>query len=98
MPGNIRDLICDMGYEEAIVFDNPSYDDAIVGVTDDGRVVYDFDGMVESLAINDDMNYLDAADFVCYNTMRAKDYIGHGPIIMYRIERDDLDGANEQPS
>lgn len=98
MPTDVRDLLCDMGYEDAVVFDNPSYDDAIVGVTDDGRVVYDFDAMVESLATSEDMDYIDAADFVCYNPMRAKDYIENGPIIMYRIERDDLNGSNEQPS
>ena len=36
--------------EDAIVFDNMSYDGSIVGVTTDGRVVYDYDKMVEELA------------------------------------------------
>ena len=35
--------------EDAIVFDNMSYDGSIVGVTTDGRVVYDYDKMIEEL-------------------------------------------------
>ena len=35
--------------EDAIVFDNMSYDSSIIGVTTDGRVVYDYDKMVEEL-------------------------------------------------
>lgn len=31
--------------EEMIVFDSPEYDDAIIGTTHDGRVVYDFEKM-----------------------------------------------------
>ena len=29
---DIRELICELGYEDAIVFDNPDFDDAIIGV------------------------------------------------------------------
>lgn len=34
-----RDLLLEMGYEDSIVFENPDYDEAIIGVTEDGRVV-----------------------------------------------------------
>lgn len=34
------------GNDDVIIFDNPSYDDALVGVTEDGRAVYDYDKMV----------------------------------------------------
>lgn len=83
---DIRDLIVEMGYEDAIVFDNPSYDSAIIGISDDGRVVYDYEMMIQSLMDEDDMSVEEAADFVSYNTIRAAAYIPNGPIVMYGIK------------
>ena len=81
-----RQAICDMGYEEAVVFDAPDYDDAIVGVSDDGNVIYDFDAMVKILQERDGMTDEEAVDFISYNTMRSIPYAGeHPPIIIYRI-------------
>ena len=37
-----RELLCDMGYDESVVFENPDFDSAIIGVDTDGHVVYDF--------------------------------------------------------
>lgn len=82
---DIREIICEMGYEDAVVFDNPSYDEAIIGVSDDGRVVYDFDLMVQCLMKEDGMSDLEAMDFICYNTIRALGYIEDGPIVMCPI-------------
>ena len=87
---SIRELICDMGYEDAIVFDNPDYDKAIVGISDDGRVVYDYYAMIECLMETDGMSYEEAIDFISYNTIRAADYIENGPIVMYKIDREDM--------
>jgi hypothetical protein len=72
--------------EDAIVFDNMSYDGSIIGVTTDGRVVYDYDKMVEELMQDEDWSYEDAVEWIEYNTIRALPYAGeNGPIIMYRI-------------
>ena len=30
-----REILCDMGYNESIVFENPDYDSAIIGITED---------------------------------------------------------------
>lgn len=75
-----------MGYEDAIVFDNPSYDGAIIGVSDDGRVIYDFEMMIQCLMTEDGMSVEDAADFISYNSIRAATYIPNGPIVMYGIK------------
>ena len=75
-----------MGYEDAVVFDNPSYDSAIIGVSDDGRVVYDFEMMVQSLMKEDGMSELDAVEFIGYNSIRTAAYIPNGPIVMYGIK------------
>ena len=72
--------------EDAILFDNMSYDGSIVGVTTDGRVVYDYDKMVEELMEDEQCSYEEAADWIDYNTIRALPYTGeNGPIIMYPI-------------
>jgi hypothetical protein len=72
--------------EDAIVFDNMSYDGSIVGVTTDGRVVYDYDKMVEELMDDEGWSYEEAIDWIDYNTIRALPYAGeNGPIIMYRV-------------
>ena len=72
--------------EDAILFDNMSYDGSIVGVTTDGRVVYDFDKMVEELMQDEEWSYEEAVEWIDYNTIRSLPYAGPGaPIIMYRI-------------
>lgn len=48
--------------EDAIVFDNMSYDGSIIGVTTDGRAVYDFDKMVEELMQDEEWSYEDAVE------------------------------------
>ena len=79
-----RELLQDLGYEDFIVFENPDYDDAIIGISHDNRVVYDFDSMVQCLRFDDDMTYDEAVEFIEYNTIRSIPYAGPGaPIVMY---------------
>ena len=75
-----------MGYEDAIVFDNPSYDSAIIGVSDDRRVIYDYEMMIQCLMTDEDISVEEAADFIDYNSIRAAAYIPNGPIVMYGIK------------
>ena len=85
MNQRIRDALCDMGYEEAVIFDGPDYDEAIVGVTDEGLVVYDFDKMVEILVDRDGMEEMEAIEWIEYNTIRALPYVQNAPIVMNRL-------------
>ena len=72
--------------EDAIVFDNMSYDGSIIGVTTDDRVVYDYNKMIEELMQDEEWSYEDAVEWIEYNTIRALPYAGpNGPIIMYPI-------------
>lgn len=50
---DLRKEISDNGYEDSIVLDCPSFDDSIIGITADGRTVYDYDRMAEEF-VNDD--------------------------------------------
>lgn len=81
-----REIIEEMGYPEAVVFDDPEYDDAIIGITEEGSVVYDYDAMVESLMNQDQISREDAVEFIDYNTIRAVPYAPDPkPVIMYPL-------------
>ena len=83
---NNRQLLCDLGYDGAIIFKNPDYDSAIVGISHDGRVIYDYDLMVYNLMDIDGMTDMDAVDFIDYNTLGSISYAGElAPIVMYKI-------------
>lgn len=86
---SIRELLCDMAGESAIVFDGPDYDDAIVGVSHDDRVIYDYDAMV-GILMDDGMSEEEAVDFIDYNTIRSIPYAGpQAPIVMTRLIKED---------
>lgn len=74
MNQKIRDAICDMGHDAAVIFSMPDYDEAIVGITDEGQVIYDYNKMVHCLRAFHDMTEEEAIDFIGYNTIRALDY------------------------
>lgn len=72
--------------EDMVVFDSPEYDDAIIGTTHDGRVVYDFDKMCEELHEKDGMSIEEAIEFIEYNAIRAIPYAGYkAPVVMYPL-------------
>ena len=82
-----REILCELGYDECVVFEAPDYDAAIIGVTTDDRIVYDYDLMVEELMKRDGMTQEEAIDFIEFNTIRAIPYAGAGaPIVMHGIE------------
>ena len=38
----LKEKLCDEGFEDAVVFENPDYASAAIGTTEDGCVVYSF--------------------------------------------------------
>ena len=57
---SVADKILEMGYDDVVIFDCPSYDTAFIGVTNSNQAVYDYEKMVEYLMINDGMTYEEA--------------------------------------
>ena len=81
-----RELLNDMGYTDSIIFNSPDYDDAIIGVSHDDRVIYDYDKMLIHLMEHEEMDLEEAADFISYNTIRSIPYAGeNAPIVMYGL-------------
>lgn len=76
--------LAECGYEDVVIFSD--YDDALIGVTEDRRAVYDFDAMVDWLCRNEGFSETDAYEWIEYNALRALPYAGDkAPIIMYRL-------------
>lgn len=70
--------------ENAVLFDNPEFDNSIIGMTFDGNVVYNYEKMVEELMHDDSISEEEAIEFIDYNTLRVIPYISIGdkPIVM----------------
>lgn len=81
----LKDHLCELGYEDAVVFESPDYVDAYIGLSDDGRAVYSYDRMIECLMTDDNMTYEEAVEFIDFNTIRALPYFASkgGPIVLY---------------
>ena len=85
----LQNLCEEQGLEESeqpIILDNMSYDNSIVGITEDNRLVYDYNKMVEELMNDEGWSETDAIEWLDYNTLRAIPYMeshGRAPIILY---------------
>lgn len=83
----LKEWLCDRDYEDTIVLESPDYLSAIVGISDDGRLIYDYDKMVDYLVATDDMDYEEACEFIDFNTIGALPYMGEKrPIILTKVE------------
>ena len=79
----------DGGHEDAIVLENPSYCDSVIGFSADGRVVYDYTQMVFDLIDDEGMTEEEAVDWLQVNTLRAIPYMGpKAPIVVFPLEED----------
>lgn len=74
---------------DVVALSDPEYNSAIVGVTVDNRLVYNYDRIARVLVEDDDMEYEDACEFIDYNIIRALPYMGESsPIVMMIPEED----------
>lgn len=81
-----EERLLDAGYEDVKYLLNEGYDDALVGVSEDGRAIYDFDKMVEWLMKKYGWSDMESIEWIEYNTIRALPYMGDkAPIVMYPL-------------
>ena len=86
---NAEEKLLEYGYEDVKFLVNESYDDALIGVSEDGRAIYDYDKMVSWLMNKYDWSVEEAIEWVDYNTIRALPYFGEGaPIIMFALPQE----------
>lgn len=69
--------------EEVLILDDHAYDKSVVGITEDGRLIYDFNKMVEEFMEDEQCDETEAIEWLEYNTLRALPYMGErAPIII----------------
>lgn len=86
MTEETKKLLSDWNLDNAVVFENPSYETAIVGYDiHSKRIIYDYNLMIYYLVVNEQMTEEEAAEFIDFNTIRSLDYIENAPIILYEI-------------
>ena len=82
----LKDLLNELEYTGTVVLENPSYLNAIIGITDEGALCYSYEKMIKCLMEEDKMEQEDAMEFIDYNTIRALPYassMGVRPIVVY---------------
>lgn len=65
-----------------LMFSNPDFASAIIGISSDDRVIYDYDKMIQDLMQTEDLSEVDAIEFINYNTIRSLPYYDNAPIIL----------------
>ena len=76
-----REQLRELSGQETLIFlSEEHFDEAIVGVTLDGQVVYDRDGIIQQLIKVDKMEEEDALEHFDYNIWGS--YIEDGPIFI----------------
>lgn len=92
---NVRKQIADAGYENSLFYDLPYFDGSIIGVDENGKVVYDYNKMIDEYICDEfpNLNFEEqsevdeaitaAMEWISYNTIRATPYAGPlSPIII----------------
>ena len=80
----IKDFCMDVGAPDTstILFENPGYETAFIGLDTNYRAVYSYNKMIQFLMESDGLTEEEAAHFISYNTIRACAYIQNPPIIL----------------
>ena len=83
----LKEWLRDNDHEDTALFESPDFLSAIMGITEDGRLIYSYQRMVASLIAEDHIDEDEAIEFIDYNTIRTIPYMGEkAPIIMYDIQ------------
>lgn len=83
----LKEWLCENFHEDTAVLESEDFIPAIIGISEDERLVYSHELMVKQLMRNQGMDYEEAVDFISYDIIRMLPYAGeYAPIIMYDIE------------
>ena len=85
--GTKAETLCEWGYDDALLIDPDYLDEAIIGVSHDGRAVYSHKLLIEAYVKHDGMTPEDAEEWISYNVIRSIPYEGErAPIILFEID------------
>lgn len=81
-----EEKLLENGYEGVTIFKDFGYDSALIGISDNGRAIYDYEKMILYLGETQGWCEKDCIEWIEYNTLRALPYFDKAPIVMYPIE------------
>lgn len=89
----IREIL-EENHSDFLLFDNPSFDRSIIGVSTNGEIIYSLTGMIGELMQDKNMTEQEALEFINSMILRAtKDFKNHSitPVVL-----DDCSGTTFQ--
>lgn len=84
----LKEILVDNGYEDVILFENPDFASAFIGVTTDEIAVYNYRKMIEHLVNVSEMTEEEAEEYINYNTIRALPYYKKSPVVVMDLCED----------
>lgn len=92
---NAEEKLLKAGFEDVKYLTNYSYDDALIGVSENYEAVYDYELMIDWLMRKEGWSDIEAIEWIEYNTLRALPYFGAGhPIVVFP---EDEEGEENEP-
>jgi len=82
----IREYMRDNGCEDWDVFEEPSYETAFIGISDEGRAVYDYDKMVVFAIFHYEVDSLEAMEIIDAITIQTMNLMVNPPVIVKRCD------------
>lgn len=67
-------------------FEEPDYASAVIGTTDDDRLVYDYEKMVEHVMNLHNWDRSEAMEFIDFNTINSLNMAPFAPIVVYPLD------------
>ena len=84
---SLREWLLERGFEESIVLESPSYRNAVIGISENGRVIYSGRIILEDMMIDEGLAAEEALDHFKYILLRSLPSMGEmAPIIQSDIE------------
>lgn len=81
---DVESWLEEKGFEGTAYFTGDHFAPAIIGYTEDERLVDDYDKMVRWLAKKESWDEVEAIEWIDYNTIRTIPYMGEkSPVIVY---------------
>lgn len=82
----LLEALSELGFNDTPIFRNPDYIPAVVRFDEDGRVIYDFDRMVDYICETENTDFGGAVDTIYYDTINSLGSMGpRRPIILNRF-------------
>lgn len=86
----LKNYCNDYGLDDLLILDNHAYDKSIIGISNDGRLIYDYESMVREYCHDEKCSEDDAVEWIEYNTERALPYMGDGAPIIINETKDSI--------